>query len=203
MTRHEVAFVGDVHGCADALDQMLSRVLTRTRRLVMLGDYVNRGPDSWRVLETLNELRQRDGVDVTLLEGNHDVAFRRVLEGSNEDEFLRMGGASTIRSYVPPPYQDVFAQLREAVPSSHLELLNSLDKTWSTDQVIAAHRRPGASHIGGRYVVVGHSVQRVNVPSIGVDTAYIDTGCGTTKDGRLTAFLWPSKEWMQVQSAAE
>src|SRR6476469_2447248 len=76
-----VLAVGDVHGCAahlDAMQTLLASVIAaadaagRRCELVMMGDYVDRGPDSLGVLRQLPELAAALGVPVHLLLGNHD-----------------------------------------------------------------------------------------------------------------------------------
>lgn len=195
----ETAFIGDVHGEAHALGELLRIALPKSRRVVFLGDLVNRGPASRSVLELLVQLRASGSVDLVMLAGNHDEAFADVLRDSaRENEFLRMGGAATIQSYVMPPYKDVFAQLRDAVPASHVRLLESQRPQWESDQVVARHRWAGNGDSGGRYVIAGHSVQVGSLPHIDDGQALVDTGCGTIRGGRLTAFYWPSRSWDQV-----
>lgn len=197
----EIAFIGDVHGCAAPLRTLLESVTPLVGRIVMLGDYVNRGAESREVIEILLELRHSSGVDCTFLSGNHDKAFLRVLsDPALENNFLRMGGAATVRSYIGPPYHGAFQRLRASLPADHVALLESLEESWNNDSVYAAHEWHSNETTPPRYVVAGHSVQRENTPSIGLNVAYIDTGCGTRADGRLTAFLWPSKEWIQADA---
>lgn len=202
MSGEQTAFIGDVHGEALALQHLLQIVLPKARHLVFLGDLVNRGPDSRRVLDILLELRGNSSIDLVLLEGNHDAALADVLKGpARENEFLRMGGAATIQSYVAPPYRNVFTQLRSAFPNAHADLLDSLRAQWRADDVVARHLWSSAlQEPKGRFVVAGHAVQVGRVPHIDDHHAFIDTGCGTVRDGRLTAFYWPSREWDQVQA---
>lgn len=196
----ETAFIGDVHGEAGALQDLLNLATLRVRRLVFLGDLVNRGPSSKRVLDIVAELVAGNGIETVVVAGNHDQAFNDVLEGpGRENEFLRMGGAATIRSYVDPPYKDVFAQLREAVPARHRQVLMSMTMEWGLGEVVARHRlSDGANDSGHRFLIAGHTVQRDRAPRVGSGSALIDTGCGTVRDGRLTAFYWPSRTWDQV-----
>ena len=79
--------VGDVHGCAAHLDALLgwlgpviARAADAGRRcmLVMIGDYVDRGPDSLGVLDRLGGLEAALGVPVHLLLGNHDQFLRGI-----------------------------------------------------------------------------------------------------------------------------
>jgi bis(5'-nucleosyl)-tetraphosphatase (symmetrical) len=75
-------FVGDVQGCADELE----RVVERARRefvdafeLWLVGDLVNRGPASRRVLERVRALEGAGRAQVVL--GNHELALLRVAFG--------------------------------------------------------------------------------------------------------------------------
>jgi len=72
--------LGDVHGCARELGALLGAIRTLAtesggrRRLVYLGDMINRGPDSVDVLEQWAEDEARHGVDhVDRLMGNHEI----------------------------------------------------------------------------------------------------------------------------------
>ena len=68
--------IGDVHGCADEFETLLGRLaLTRHDRVVLVGDLVNRGPDSARVLELARRHAHRS------LLGNHErLSAARALE---------------------------------------------------------------------------------------------------------------------------
>ena len=63
--------VGDIQGCAESFDALLKRIdFSRARdQLWLVGDLVNRGPDSLRVLETVREL----GDSAITVLGNHDL----------------------------------------------------------------------------------------------------------------------------------
>jgi bis(5'-nucleosyl)-tetraphosphatase (symmetrical) len=71
--------IGDVQGCCDALDRLLRKVdFSPSRdRIFVLGDLVNRGPQS---LETLRRLRGY-GDSATCLLGNHDLNLLAVAQG--------------------------------------------------------------------------------------------------------------------------
>lgn len=201
----ETAFIGDVHGEARALERLLRVVVPKSDRIVFLGDMVNRGPDSRQVLDLVLQLKSHASLEVILLAGNHDEAFFDVINGSDrENEFLRMGGAATIQSYVAPPFRRVFDQLRGAVPISHLKLIESQRSNWETDEIFASHQYLGdLNDPGGRFVVAGHYVQIASVPDINEHRALIDTGSGTLRHGRLTAFYWPSRSFDQVDAPLE
>ncbi|MFZ5767027.1 MAG: metallophosphoesterase, partial [Thermodesulfobacteriota bacterium] len=65
--------IGDIHGCYARLCDLLDRLpyAAGRDRLVFLGDYINRGEESARVLDLLCRLRQQDPGMVALF-GNHE-----------------------------------------------------------------------------------------------------------------------------------
>lgn len=194
-----IAFVGDVHGEVAALDALLRAVEARgVKDVVLLGDYINKGPESAAVVELLAS-RQSEHPRLIALLGNHELAFLECLDSGDVRPLLRMGGAPTILSYtrqlVGP---DVFADLAAAVPPHHMDFLRGLDRQYDGEGVIARHQ-PAAND--GRYQISAH-VDVGRSPRIGSRDAAIDTGCGS-RDGRLTALMWPTLDWIQVDVRGE
>src|SRR5262245_30547762 len=97
---HRVAFVGDVHGRRDRLSMVIARLAGHDGPVVLLGDFVNYGPDSAGVLDFLVMQKAILGDRLVLLEGNHDRAFLDFLNGGSLASLLAMGGAPTVRSYL-------------------------------------------------------------------------------------------------------
>src|SRR6266536_254488 len=95
-----LAIIGDVHGEAQQLHVVLRQALTLGRRVILVGDYVNRGLQSARVLDLLCDALESVPKRLVLLRGNHDEAFVKALESNDLVSFLAMGGARTIRSYL-------------------------------------------------------------------------------------------------------
>jgi serine/threonine protein phosphatase 1 len=95
--------IGDIHGEAEMLDELLERLeLSPDDRLVFLGDYVDRGPDASGVVVRLLELAERH--ECVFLLGNHESMFLDFLgwKGSSYfggDAFLANGGDRTLASY--------------------------------------------------------------------------------------------------------
>ena len=134
--------VGDVHGCADELVGLVERIEDHARGLrvarpvvVFLGDYVDRGPDSARVLEFLSSPGLGELFDPVLLMGNHDLQMLRAwgdqLAAAELFRWLAdWGGAETVESYgVTTGHRTVpelMADFRAAVPRRHLEVLAAL-----------------------------------------------------------------------------
>jgi serine/threonine protein phosphatase 1 len=137
--------VGDIHGRYDLLKTALAQIAAdaavegrgRTPLLVLLGDYIDRGPESVKVLQALVWLQRRSEFAVHLLKGNHEQALLAFLEEPGEGEaWLAYGGAETLTAYgVPPPSlgcgREALCVARDALfdrmPASHLQLLNELE----------------------------------------------------------------------------
>jgi serine/threonine protein phosphatase 1 len=192
----QVACVGDVHGQCDKLAAVIERLRPSERTIVLLGDYVNHGPDSRGVLDLLVREKEKLGQRLQLLEGNHDRAFLDFLDGGALAPFLAMGGAPTVLSYLGSPSGPVTDALRATVPPSHRSLLTHLRPSWRGDGVLAMHKWPKEPIDREElFVVLGHYQQQDGVPSVGECEAYIDTGCGREANGKLTCLLLPEREW--------
>ena len=157
--------IGDVHGRYDLLialmalisdDQAASR-FTHRSRLIFLGDYVDRGPDSARVLEALRWIRASPRFESGMLMGNHEQALLQFIRQTNDPRrWLGWGGQETLASYgVRPPAVDAepgeIALAREALlrnmPAAHLDFLTSLDLMLSVGRYVFVHAgvRPGVA----------------------------------------------------------
>ncbi|MEZ5802216.1 MAG: metallophosphoesterase family protein [Rhizobiaceae bacterium] len=132
--------IGDVHGCAEHLAEMhrliaaeIERDRPRDWRIVHLGDYIDRGPDSKGVLARLIEAKARDARHIALL-GNHDAGFLDFLaEPTHHGLFARFGGETTAASYGvsvnfgdPAALERGHAALTKAMPRSHIDFLAKL-----------------------------------------------------------------------------
>lgn len=139
--------VGDIHGRADLLGEMLASLEQRAaaeRReggepiAIFLGDYVDRGPNSRDVIDLLLQGRPH-GYRRHCLKGNHEQSMLQFLETPLENRaWILQGGAETLVSYgvqPPPPVgtQDedwvaVAEMLRARVPPAHLDFLHRLER---------------------------------------------------------------------------
>lgn len=97
--------MGDIHGRHDMLVRLLDRLPYQPERdtLVFMGDYIDRGPDSRAVIETLLDLRRR-APDTVFLMGNHELALLEYarLAGNNLDmlrDLRPLGVEATLASY--------------------------------------------------------------------------------------------------------
>lgn len=93
--------VGDLHGELDKLKNCLSQVpLNKEDRIVFLGDYVDRGPDVYGVIEYL--LKLKESYECIFILGNHDECwFNSMKRGDIENGLLwRQGAKQTLQSYI-------------------------------------------------------------------------------------------------------
>lgn len=115
--------IGDIHGCARELEILLDAVAPGpSDRLVFLGDYIDRGPDSAAVVERVVALH-RELPATVCLRGNHEEMLLGFLglDGSRSSVFVGAGGAATLKSYKLPPGRWTPEGLRQVLPASHLE----------------------------------------------------------------------------------
>lgn len=132
--------VGDIHGRLDLLNRALAAVETHARRrphkLIFLGDYIDRGPESRGVIERLMAL-QKAGRAVCL-KGNHEDLMIKALEqprSANERRWLDNGGRQTLVSYGVADGQD--ANL--IVPREHIRWMSGLPLTTTDGKRIFVH----------------------------------------------------------------
>jgi serine/threonine protein phosphatase 1 len=210
--------IGDIHGDARRLEALLSKLAPGSRRLVFLGDYINRGPDSRRVMDLLCGIGSSLGDRAVFLAGNHELALLRYLADHDLARFAAYGGIATIRSYgVRAPIGDVAAAFRAAVPTEHVNFLESLKASFEIGEVLLSHAGLAPSTPDDRSlaamadtshpelfraavprpVVCGHYVQQSGVPLIHDQVICIDTGCGTAS-GPLTALTFPERTFLQA-----
>ena len=92
--------IGDIHGCSKTFKELLDKIgLIEGDELYLLGDYIDRGPDSKGVIDTIFELREK-GFKVICLRGNHESMLLDALKNREEQKnFMRNGGKQTLQSF--------------------------------------------------------------------------------------------------------
>ncbi len=151
--------IGDIHGRADLLRVLLDAVDedvrgTDSATLVLLGDYVDRGPDSSHVIDALLGARPALSRTVPLL-GNHEASFLQFMEDARlGPSWLHYGGRETLASYgvraasggeSPARLAALQAALAEALPPAHLSFLEALAPSYEAGGYLFVHAgiRPG------------------------------------------------------------
>lgn len=212
--------VGDVHGRLDLLDALLDRIEEDSAgrgpgevTVLLLGDLVDRGPDSAGVVERAMGWK-RGFARLDSLLGNHDAAMVASLRGDFRwfDAWLGFGGVETLQSYgvdqaviaTGDPYR-IAAAARACVPAEHLRWLadrptavrkggylfvhagvrpgRRLDRQEREDLLWIRHEFLGSRANHGAMIVHGHSI----VEEIDEQPNRIGIDTGAFSSGRLTA----------------
>ncbi len=209
MPPRTIAF-GDIHGCLKAFETLLDVIApTADDLLVLLGDYIDRGPDSRQVIQRVIDLDKQCRL-VPLL-GNHEVMLLEALKSLEYlVSWLGYGGQQTMDSYGGDPAQ---------IPSEHLEFMRNCRPYHETDTHLFVHanyehdrplehqpetttlwthlsQRVPPPHQSGKKVVVGHTPQiSGDILDLG-HLVCIDTNC--YGNGWLTALDVDSGEVFQA-----
>ncbi len=168
--------IGDIHGCKIALDALLDVIQPGPDDIVVtLGDYVDRGPDSRGVVDTLVELGAKTRL-VGILGNHEEMMLDVILHGAPHHEWLRFGGVDTLESYgfdgdldiLPPEHQEFFDSLGDyfvhedyffthAAYDAHIPLEHQ-----PTEMLRWYHLTEGVPgpHHSGKIAVVGHTANK-------------------------------------------
>lgn len=208
--------VGDVHGCLDQLLDLERQILADAsdisgeKWLVMLGDYIDRGPASAQVIDHLLA-PMPDGWRRFCLFGNHEEHLLKFLDQrGGHPVWLEQGGIETMASYGLEPIgtgdpSGMADALSQAMPPSHRAFIETLPVMLTIPGWVFVHAgiRPGipiaeqreedlywirqpfltADLPASPTVVHGHTPGRE--PAVAPGRIGIDTHCFHT--GRLTA----------------
>ena len=238
--------IGDVHGCGEELDALLARlgyvearldyddplwgdrtfVHPEGRRVVFLGDLVDRGPHILHVVRLVRNMVVHSSA--LCVPGNHDLKLVRKLRGKNVQ--ITHGLAETLAEIDALPvemretFSTVLADFLDDLVShyvlddgklvvAHAGMKEEMqgrgsgkvrdfalygETTGETDEFGLPVRFDWASEYRGQAMVVyGHTP--VPEPDWLNRTVNIDTGC--VFGGRLTALRYPEKEFVSVPAA--
>ena len=210
--------IGDLHGCLSALQGLLLAVdLGPADRVVTLGDYINKGPDTKGVLDQLIVLAQTG--QLIALKGNHEfkmLAARTQQTFQLNDEVLL--DRHTLASYGIVPETAKPKQALAQIPDTHWQFVSTQCRDWwESDQHIFTHanvdplkpmaEQPASKlfwekfnnpqpHMSGITLVCGHTRQKSGIPiNLGHASCIDSWACGS---GWLTALEVISGEIWQV-----
>jgi serine/threonine protein phosphatase 1 len=216
--RPRIIAIGDIHGCAMALQTLLKAISpTKHDLLIPLGDMIDYGPDTCGVLQQLHVLR--DQTQLLLLTGNHEEMLWAVLDQQRElDHWTRHGGIQTLQAYGIEHPKDLPAEdlalLRTARPfhetASHLFVHAGYYPNQSLCQTPSSvlwweflEPQRAYPHCSGKTVIVGHTPQtNGDVLDLGF-LVCIDTDC--SRGNWLTALdvtsgmIWQANQRGQLR----
>ncbi|PSJ72674.1 serine/threonine protein phosphatase [Sphingobacteriales bacterium UPWRP_1] len=127
--------VSDIHGCKKTFEKLLFETLQlqKTDELYLLGDYIDRGPDSKGVIDLILQLRE-EGYRVFTLRGNHEDMMVSCLEMEYIDDmhlWVAQGGKETLQSFgVTNPHQ---------IPSKYWQFFDELELYLELDDYLLVH----------------------------------------------------------------
>jgi len=229
--------VGDVHGCYEELRKLLASlgyvvsldadgsfrvVHPQGRRVVFVGDLVDRGPDSPSVLRLVMSMA-KDGIALCVA-GNHDQKLSRALRGKDvkvshglersleqleRDPVIKTAAAEFLDGLISHYVLDdgklvvAHAGLKEEMQGRASGRVRDFalygETTGETDEFGLPVRLDWAQNYRGRALVVyGHVA--ISEPRWLNNTINIDTGCAF--GGRLSALRYPERELVSVPAAA-
>ena len=126
--------IGDVHGCAYELRQLLNKLpLTPESTVVFLGDYIDRGGHSKDVIDTILDLQKQ--CHVVCLLGNHEAMFLNFLDNPGTERaglFIVNGGSATLASYADDHGNYAF-------PEEHIKFFRTLRLSFEDDHHFFVH----------------------------------------------------------------
>src|SRR5262245_50453094 len=135
--------IGDIHGCERELRCLIDKLpLAQGDRLVFLGDYIDRGPNSCGVVSYLIELpKQLSSIEFIFLKGNHEDMFLSFLGigGNHGDMFLINGGRATLASYGVKPVKPSPKDVRYALPFEHQVFYQCLRPYYLMEPFFCVH----------------------------------------------------------------
>lgn len=206
--------IGDIHGCHVEFAELLSRLaLTPDDRVILLGDLINRGPGSTRVLDAARE------IGAAALLGNHELRFLKYRR-TGDKRHLKEGDLETYRTLRPADWKFLSAmplwlEERELgtvfvhggfAPGTPwhrqpAEVVTQIQVVDGNGTPAKRTEKPGAPSwadlwSGPPFVVYGHTprpqVYKLKW-SVGIDTACV-------QGGHLTAYILPEKRFIQVKA---
>jgi serine/threonine protein phosphatase 1 len=144
-----ILMISDIHGCVDQLNELLDAVVYAPSKdiLILLGDYVDRGPRSKETVERVKELVTMH--NAVALRGNHDQRLIDLVHLDEEEtrtKFLRHGGIQTLQSYcdfILDPLNDehlnlAIRHIRDHY-YSHIQFLDTLPLYHEDSQHVYVH----------------------------------------------------------------
>ena len=212
--------IGDIHGRDDLFAELLDKIAQdeahrppRHRLLILLGDLVDRGPQSAQVIERAMELA-RLGENIRFIKGNHEEMFIAAARGRPQAArlFRRYGGVETLASYGLDPddcadtEDEALAQwMLTHIPRDHIDFLDDFPDMLPVGDYLFVHAgvRPRIAleaqipadlrwirsdflnhqRSFGKMIVHGHSISE----DVDVQPNRIGIDTGAFRSGRLTA----------------
>lgn len=151
---HRVYVIGDIHGRADLLAPLHSKIDEDARstnnaiHIVYLGDYVDRGLQSRQVIDCIAGFDIQGATRIELM-GNHEEVMLAFIEDPvGHADWLDFGGDATLLSYGVETSGDrsrsetlrtIADDLQNQLPATHLDFLNNLQDSYQLGDYLFVH----------------------------------------------------------------
>ncbi len=124
--------ISDIHGCLETFKALLNKIgLSKSDELYLLGDFIDRGPDSKGVIDHIWQL-QYEGYFVCCLRGNHE---QMLLDSFNDPFDLQLwqnhGGIDAMKSFKVKSIDEI--------PEDYLRWFDALPYYMEVDDYILVH----------------------------------------------------------------
>lgn len=212
--------IGDIHGRLDLFNALIAAIEVDDAEapparstVILLGDLVDRGPDSAGVVRRARQWQ--DAREVRILAGNHEEMFLKSFDSADMlRHFLRHGGRQTVQSYgvdrrelSAADIEEVQALMRAAVPQADRDYIAGFEDLIVLGDYVFVHagidpevsiheqrvsdlrwiREPFLSHSEPYELVVVHGHTISEEAELRGNRIGIDTGAYAS--GRLTALV--------------
>ncbi|MGD8426427.1 MAG: metallophosphoesterase family protein [Balneolaceae bacterium] len=216
MSIQQFIAIGDIHGCYKSMEMLLKKLEPYyDRQFVFVGDYIDRGPDSQKVVERL--IAFGNEVDAVFLRGNHEQMLLDAVTRGEFNLWMMNGGRSTLKSYGSDGKS-------VSISEEHLNFYKSTKLYYETEDYFFVHAGLSPtktieeslqdedeireflwerSHLNAfetpweKTVIFGHTPRPrplVKDHMIGIDTGCVYDRVGY---GKLTAAVLPEGEFIQ------
>ncbi len=215
--------ISDIHGCQKTFLKLLDRVgLNKKDKLFLLGDYIDRGPRSKEVIDSIMEMKE-EGYQITMIRGNHEDIALQCIEDKfslNYKNWLFHGGDKTLQSFniyflhdIKEYYKLIFNNLDYFIESDSYILTHAgLNFDTPEDPMNLFHSMMWVRNwydslnyqwLGDRYIIHGHTpITKYEILKLHENLEQgrvlnIDAGCcyqGVKGLGHLCAFDLDNKK---------
>ncbi len=147
--------IGDIHGRNDLFLKMLldirndSSEIGEKPRIIILGDFIDRGPNSSEVIGSILRLQIQTWCDTVVLVGNHEFALIKFcLDSSCGWLWLEFGGMATLASYGIKiggdksdfsHWPELQTKVKRAIPQSHMKLMHEAKINFIAGDYLFVH----------------------------------------------------------------
>lgn len=215
MSEQKFIAIGDIHGCYNSMVALLDKLEPYySRQFIFVGDYIDRGPASKKVVDYLLEFKKK--IDCVFLRGNHEQMLLDAFDGGEKSMWMMNGGRATLQSYNGD--NDTIV-----LPDAHRQFYEHTKLYYDTENYFFVHAglSPAKtiaesikddneiheflwerSHLNAfetpweKTVVFGHTPRPKPIQKdkmIGIDTGCVFDRVGY---GKLTAALLPEEEFI-------